>query len=81
MSFDAKEDSIASKEAVPEPVKSAAVWVFETPNIFNSRRRMQIAHDMGCDSIDGSSASRFGDTYIRKYLRWIEHLERQGSLF
>jgi hypothetical protein len=46
----------------------------------NSRRRMQIAHDLGCDSIDGSSASMFGDKYIHKYIRWIAQMERQPSL-
>jgi hypothetical protein len=46
----------------------------------NSRRRIVIAHDLGCDSIDGSSASMFGDKYIHKYLQWISQLERQPLL-
>lgn len=39
----------------------------------NSLRRMRIAQVFGCDSIDGSSASMFGDKYIHKYCRWIKH--------
>lgn len=45
----------------------------------NSKRRMEAAKDMGCDSVDGSSASMFGDTYIPKYLKWLEQIDRQGS--
>lgn len=37
----------------------------------NSLRRMRDAHAMGCDSIDGSSASMFGDKYIHKYCQWL----------
>jgi hypothetical protein len=37
----------------------------------NSLRRMRVAQIFGCDSIDGSSASMFGDKYIHKYLRWL----------
>lgn len=39
----------------------------------NSLRRMKIAQLYGCDSIDGSSASKYGDKYIHKYCRWIKH--------
>lgn len=47
----------------------------------NSRRRMAHAIELGCDSIDGSSASMFGDTYIPKYMKWLTHLETQRVLF
>lgn len=47
----------------------------------NSLRRMRIAHSFGCDSIDGSSASMFGATYIEKYCRWIDGIVSQGTLF
>lgn len=47
----------------------------------NSRRRMETAADLGCDSIDGSSASMFGDKYIHKYALWMEQIESQGGLF
>lgn len=40
----------------------------------NSLRRMRAAHAMGCDSIDGTSASMFGDRYVEKYCRWIDHV-------
>lgn len=33
----------------------------------NSYQRMHYAHLIGCDSIDGTSASKFPDTYIEKY--------------
>lgn len=47
----------------------------------NSLKRMRAMHDRGADSIDGSSASMFGDVYARKYLRWLVGLERQPTLF
>jgi hypothetical protein len=43
----------------------------------NSLRRMDAAAEMGCDSIDGSSASRFGDIKIPLYLRWIRNIRRE----
>lgn len=46
----------------------------------NSRRRIRHAQMFACDSIDGSSASMFGDTYIPKYLRWITQGMRQSLL-
>jgi hypothetical protein len=46
----------------------------------NSFRRTQLAFDMGCDSIDGSSFSMFGDTYIRRQLRFMRRLPEQPSL-
>lgn len=48
----------------------------------NSLRRMRIAQVFGCDSIDGTSVSRYGDTYIRMYCKWIAHrLVGQRMLF
>ena len=47
----------------------------------NSLRRMKRAQLFGCDSIDGSSASMFGDTHIPKYLRWLEWLDRQAIMW
>lgn len=46
----------------------------------NSRIRMEAAALMGCDSVDGSSASMFGDKYIGKYCRWLEHITHQPLL-
>lgn len=47
----------------------------------NSKRRFEIAARFGCDSIDGSSASMFGDTLIPKYLRWLKAIDHQPPLF
>lgn len=46
----------------------------------NSLRRMRRAQLMGCDSIDGSSASMFGEKKIRQYVLWLEWLDRQRIL-
>jgi len=53
--------------------KSRGKWVHM--GRVNSLRRMEVAHEMGCDSLDGSSASMFGDKYIHKYLRWLAALD------
>lgn len=47
----------------------------------NSRRRMEVAHRFGAHSVDGSSASMYGDKYIHKYCAWLGHIEAQGRLF
>lgn len=47
----------------------------------NSLRRMRVAYDAGCDSVDGSSASRWGDKYIYHFCSWIESLHQQPTLF
>lgn len=47
----------------------------------NSLRRMEVAADMGCDSIDGSSASMYGDKYIHRYLQWLGRIELQRRMF
>jgi len=46
----------------------------------NSLRRMRYAHDIGVDSIDGTSFSRFGDTWIPGALARMEWLEQQMVL-
>jgi hypothetical protein len=46
----------------------------------NSFRRFQAAIDLGCDSVDGSSASRFSETWVPKYLQWIKRIEAQPVL-
>lgn len=45
----------------------------------NSRRRLETALSMGCDSIDGSSMSMFGDTHILKFLLWTRWLEARKA--
>lgn len=47
----------------------------------NSLRRLTAAYDMGCDSVDGSSMSMFGDKYIHKFCRWVDWVHRQAVLF
>lgn len=46
----------------------------------NSFRRMEIARSMGCDSVDGTSATRWGDAYISRYSRWLAHGDIQRNL-
>jgi len=38
----------------------------------NSFQRLQYAFELGCDSVDGSGFSMFPDTYIPKFLRYLE---------
>lgn len=45
----------------------------------NSRRRLWHAYQIGCDSVDGTSASMFGEKKIPLYMRWMREFERQGS--
>lgn len=47
----------------------------------NSLKRCQVAFDLGCHSVDGSSFSAFGDKYIHRTLKWIECLKRQPVWF
>lgn len=47
----------------------------------NSYRRLRYAFDLGCDSVDGSSLSMFGDKYIHTFCRWARQLGEQGTLF
>jgi hypothetical protein len=47
----------------------------------NSLKRMVYANLIGCNSVDGSSASMFGDKYIHKYCRWLKNLSAQQQLF
>lgn len=47
----------------------------------NSLRRMRVAQDFGCDSVDGSGATRFGDKYVGNFCRWIAGVNAQGVLW
>jgi hypothetical protein len=47
----------------------------------NSMRRLQTALDMGCDTVDGTATSMFGDTYVNKFCKWVKHLKQQGVLY
>lgn len=49
----------------------------------NSWKRLQYAYEIGCDSVDGSGFSRFPDTYILRYITYLEkpqmHLTLEGE--
>lgn len=47
----------------------------------NSKRRLTAAFDMGCDSVDGSSMSKWSDAHLPKFLAWLEELRRQEVLY
>jgi len=47
----------------------------------NTRRRLKIAHDIGCDSVDGTGWSMFPDKYLRRDLPYLRTLLHQGLLF
>lgn len=47
----------------------------------NSRRRMVAAIDMGCDSVDGGSASRWPDTHMPKLLAWLKQLSEEQTIY
>jgi hypothetical protein len=47
----------------------------------NSLERMQYANDIGADSVDGTSFSRFGDRWIPWALARMPGLEQNGSLW
>ena len=47
----------------------------------NSLRRIEFAAGMGCDSVDGSSASMFGDKYIGQFCRWMRRTKERPMLF
>lgn len=46
----------------------------------NSESRLLLAKSWGCDSVDGTSMSCFGETYIPKFLGVAKSPERQRSL-
>lgn len=47
----------------------------------NSIRRMQYAYDIGCDSVDGTSFSKFPDRWIPWGLRALARITAQVSMF
>lgn len=46
----------------------------------NTLRRLRAAYELGADSVDGTSMSRFGDTHVPRFLAWLNYLERQHRL-
>lgn len=47
----------------------------------NSLRRLTVAYCRGCDSVDGTKVSRFGNTCLDRYCRHIRYLKREPHLF
>lgn len=47
----------------------------------NSRERLRIAYDLGCDSVDGTGWSRFPDHYLRRDIPYLDRLHRQRTLW
>lgn len=47
----------------------------------NSFRRLTASYDLGADSVDGTSLSRWGDKYIKDYCAWVRRLEIQPTLY
>jgi hypothetical protein len=45
----------------------------------NTLRRLRIAYDFGCDSVDGTGWSKFPDIYLAKHLPYVARLHRQGT--
>lgn len=46
----------------------------------NSNRRLRIAYDLGCDSVDGTSHSQWSDIYLPMRKRCLDNLARQPLL-
>jgi hypothetical protein len=43
----------------------------------NSRRRLRYAYQAGCDSVDGTGMSRWGDRHLSKFARWLGDIQRE----
>lgn len=46
----------------------------------NSLQRMRFAQLIGCDTCDGSSASKWPRKYLRKYVDWLRRIRKQPML-
>jgi hypothetical protein len=46
----------------------------------NTRRRLRIAFDFGCDSVDGTGWSMFPDKYLRRDLPYVANLHSQRTI-
>ncbi len=47
----------------------------------NSRKRMEHALRIGCDSVDGSGMSKWGDAHIAKFCQWLVKMYERPVLF
>ena len=71
-----KEGSIAQR--LVSEAKHLGLWVHV--GRINSRRRLKIMMQWGCDSYDGTSISMFPDKYFPRAIRWHDELSG-GPLF
>lgn len=70
--------SAAAADIISE-AKQRGKWVHM--GRVNTLRRLRTAHDLGCDSVDGSSFSRWGNHHIEKALRFMARLDKSPTLF
>lgn len=47
----------------------------------NSLKRLRHAAAIGCETVDGSAASKFGDKYLPAFARWIGKVKAERTLF
>lgn len=47
----------------------------------NSLKRLRHAMAIGCDTVDGTAASMFGDKYLPAFARWIRMVRVERTLF
>ncbi len=45
----------------------------------NSLTRLRAAFGMGCDSVDGTGMSRWGDIHLRKFVCWVRQLRANAA--
>lgn len=46
----------------------------------NTLRRLRIAKRFGCDTVDGSAASKWGDDRLTEMVRWVGKVKREREL-
>lgn len=64
---------------VVEAAKARGKWAHM--GRVNSSKRLQIAYDFGCDSVDGSGFSKFPDAMLRRCMPTLKRLNRERLLF
>lgn len=70
--------SQASADLVRE-AKTRGMWCHM--GRVNSYRRLRVAIDMGCDSVDGTGMSCWGDRHLAKFCRWVRAIRAQPTLY
>jgi len=66
-------------ETLAREAKARGIWVHM--GRVNSLRRIRHATEIGADSIDGTTFSRWPDRWIPKGLNWVRAEAQQGVLF